>query len=64
LNESTKLDFMGSGIGTDAAGSIEVLSSSRNARITIQITDAVTGQTKSLVIATFSAGQDARMDGQ
>jgi hypothetical protein len=50
-NESSKLDFMGSEIGTDAAGNIEVFSSSRNARVTIQITDAVTGQTKSVLIA-------------
>ena len=50
-NQSSKLDLMGNQIGTDAAGSIEVLSSSRNARVTIQISDAVTGQTKSVLIA-------------
>jgi len=50
-NQSSKLDFMGSQMGTDGAGSIEVISSSRNARVTMQITDAVTGQTKSILIA-------------
>jgi hypothetical protein len=50
-NQSSKLDFMGSQMGTDGAGSIEVVSSSRNARVTMQITDALTGQTKSILIA-------------
>ena len=47
-NQSSKLDLMGE---TDTAGSIEVLSSSPNARVTVQISDAVTGQTKSVLIA-------------
>jgi hypothetical protein len=42
---------MGNQSGTDAAGSIEVWSSSRNARVTVQISDALTGQTKSVLIA-------------
>ena len=50
-NQSSKLDLMGSELATDGAGSIEVLSSNRNARVTMQITDAVTGQTKSVLIA-------------
>lgn len=50
-NQSSKLDLMGSEIGPDAAGSIEVLSSSRNATVTVQLSDAVTGQTKSVLIA-------------
>ena len=50
-NQSSKLDLLGNQIGTDGAGSIEVLSSTRNARVTVQISDAVTGQTKSVLIA-------------
>jgi len=50
-NQSSKLDLMGSELGTNEAGSIEVLSSSRNAEVTVQISDAVTGQTKSVLIA-------------
>jgi hypothetical protein len=50
-NQSSKLDFMGSEMGTDGAGSIEVLSSSRNARVTILISDPYSGQTRSVLIA-------------
>ena len=50
-NQSSKLDLLGSEIGTDAAVSIEVFTSSPNARVTVQISDAVTGQTKSVLIA-------------
>ena len=50
-NQSSKLDFMGSQLGPNEAGSIEVLSSSRNARVTAQLSDAVTGQTQSVLIA-------------
>jgi hypothetical protein len=47
-NQSSKLDLMG---GTDTAGSIEVWSSRPNARVTATISDAVTGETKSVLIA-------------
>jgi len=50
-NQSSKLDVMGNQIGPDAAVSIEVLSSSRNARVTVQLTDALTGQVQSVLIA-------------
>ena len=50
-NQSSKLDVMGNQIGPDAAVSIEVLSSSRNARATMQLTDALTGQVQSVLIA-------------
>lgn len=50
-NQSSKLDVMGNQIGPDAAVSIEVLSSRRNARVTVQLTDALTGQVQSVLIA-------------
>ncbi len=50
-NQSSKLDVMGNQIGPDAAVSIEVLSSTRNARVTVQLTDALTGQVESVLIA-------------
>ena len=50
-NQSSKLDLMGSQLEPDEAGNLEVLSSSRNATVTVQISDAVTGQTKSVLIA-------------
>jgi hypothetical protein len=50
-NQSSKLDVMGNQIGTDAAVSIEVLSSSKNARVTVQLTDALTGRTESVLVA-------------
>ena len=50
-NQSSKLDVMGNTIGPDAAVSIEVLSSSRNVRVTGQIIDTTTGQVDSILIA-------------
>ena len=50
-NQSSKLDFMGNQLGPDEAVSIEVLSSSRNARVTVQLSDALTGQVDSVLIA-------------
>jgi hypothetical protein len=49
-NEASKLEVMGNQIGTDAAVSIEVLSSSRNARVTVQLTDELTGQAQSVLV--------------
>ena len=50
-NQSSKLDVMGNQIGPDRAVSIEVLSSSKNAPVTMQLTDALTGQTQSVLVA-------------
>jgi hypothetical protein len=50
-NQSSKLDVMGNQIGPDRAVSIEVLSSSKNATATVQISDAATGQVNSVLIA-------------
>jgi hypothetical protein len=50
-NQSSKLDVMGNQIGMDRAVSVEVLSSSPNAVVTMQLTDAVTGQVDSVLIA-------------
>src|SRR5688572_25354458 len=50
-NQSSKLDVMGNQIGTDRAVSIEVLSSSPKAVVTTQLTDALTGQVDSVLIA-------------
>ena len=50
-NQSSKLDLMGNQIGPDRAVSIEVLSSSPKAVATMQLTDALTGQVESVLIA-------------
>jgi hypothetical protein len=50
-NQSSKLDVMANQIGPDAAARVEVLSSSRNARVTVQIIDALTGEVQSVLIA-------------
>jgi hypothetical protein len=50
-NQSSKLDLMGNQIGTDRAVSIEVLSSSPNAVVTMQLIDVLTGQVDSVLIA-------------
>ena len=50
-NQSSKLDLMGNQIGTDRAVKIEVLSSSPKAVVTMQLTDALTGQVDSVLIA-------------
>ena len=50
-NQSSKLDVMGNQIGPDAAARVEVLSSSQNAQVTVQIVDALTGQVNSVLIA-------------
>lgn len=50
-DEVGNLELMGNQIGTDRAGSIEVLTNSKNARATVQLSDALTGQTKSVLVA-------------
>ncbi len=50
-NEAAKSIVIGNQIGTDRAASIEVLTSSRNARVTTQLTDALTGQVDSFLTA-------------
>jgi hypothetical protein len=50
-DEAGRSIVIGNQIGPDAAVSIEVLSSSRNARATMQLTDALTGQVQSVLIA-------------
>ena len=50
-NQSSKLDLMGNQIGTDRAVKIEVLSSSPKPVVTMQLTDAVTGEVQSVLIA-------------
>jgi len=50
-NQSSKLDLMGNQIGTDRAVKIEVLSSSPKAVVTMQLTDVLTGQVDSVLIA-------------
>jgi hypothetical protein len=50
-DEVGNLELMGNQIGTDRAASIEVLTSSKNARATVQLSDALAGQTKSVLVA-------------
>lgn len=50
-NQSSKLDVIANQIGPDRAVSVEVLSSSRNARVNVQLSDTVTGQVDSVLIA-------------
>ena len=50
-NQSSKLDVIANQIGTDRAVKIEVLSSSPKAVVTMQLTDVLTGQVDSVLIA-------------
>jgi hypothetical protein len=48
-DEAASAMVMGNSIGTDRAGSITVVSNSRNVRVTSQLIDALTGQVDSLM---------------
>lgn len=52
-NEAVRSELMGNQIGTDRTGTIEALTSSKNAQATVHLYDALTGQTKSVLVALF-----------